>query len=217
MKPPGKRLLKRLHALPVLAEPDHPPALPGTGTFRHPPGVAIPPGRLEKCVQLTRQAVVRRWHRLRPLAHARHDLHAFAREMAQWLGCLHALDALEKNSIQAAENALIALVVRVEDGPLAYCTHFPSLYACHLGHQWKSLHQEARARIQRHARWLLDGSDNGQIRSLFPRIEHRRVGFGWYEDYFRHMSRAQYVQFQRGCQILADHAPQALDTLLLLR
>lgn len=220
MKPPGKHLLKHLHAFPVFADLDHAPVEVLGGSDgdpacpRQPVKLAMPPSWLEKCLLIARTSMIRRWHRLHPLAHARHDLHAFSLGMAQWLIAVHDLDTQNKHSVQAADNALIALVMRIEDGPLAYCADFNSLYACHLGHQWKKLGTAAQQRICLHAGWLLAGSEDGLIPSLTPRIEHRRVGFGWYEDYFRHMSRAQYAQFLRGCQILADHGPAALQMLM---
>lgn len=173
-----------------------------------------PASRLEKEWRQLRSKIKETWHHLRPREHVRHDLQAFSLAVARWLRALIDLQAHDTQSVQAAENALIALVMLYADGPLAHGADLQQLYACHVDHQWKRLDHAASEAARQHASWLLHGSEDGLVRSLLPRIEHRRLGFGWYEDYFRHMSASDYASHLRGCQILADRGPALIQRLL---
>lgn len=220
MKTPGKRVLARLRALPLLADidatmlarllacADVPASFDGLQAIprRH-------RGWLERGKVAAKAALLQRWHHLRPLLHAQYDLRAFRAGMLRWLRAVHDLDLMDKDSVLAAESAIIALVMRAEDGPLVYCADFAALHAGHLGRYWSGLDAAVRSRIVLHAQYLLTGREDSPMRTLPTRIMFRSTAFGLHSDYLKHMSKTDYEQVLRNCRILADQGAAAMKAL----
>lgn len=137
----------------------------------------------------------------------------FSADFSRFLVALHGLAPDEPKNVIAVENAYGALGWQAENTALVWRSDFPSLFLATAKQQLPHLAAPALEKMAVACGLLLTGSDIGSMRPLLMRCERRSMGFGWYEDYFKHMSRAEYARFMRELDILRDTAPVLLPQL----
>lgn len=137
----------------------------------------------------------------------------FSADFSRFLAALHGLDPSQPKNVIALENAYGALGWQSENTALLWRCDFAEILLATAQQQMAHLAAPALEKMAAACELLLAGSDVGSMRPLLMRCERRAMGFGWYEDYFKHMSRAEYARFMRELDILRDTAPVLLPQL----
>lgn len=212
MKQPKARQQAKIDLLPLDFDYGHAPAdrLGGETGQMMPVRVRDPELR-ERLQILIRQAI----HSLRPdpLRDCEIALRQFSADFSRFVVVLYGLDPTEPKNVIAVENAYALLGWTVETSALIWRADFEQLFMAQASQQLPRLDAAVWPKLITHIDMLLAGSQIGPMRPLAMRCAHRALGFGWFEDYFRQMSRAEYQRFVREHDIVLTTMPTLLPVL----
>lgn len=212
MKQPKARQLAQIALLPLDCDYGFAPAdrLGGESGQRMPVKVRDPVLR-EQLQMLARQIY---WRcRPDPVRDCKAALRQFGADFSRFLLALHGLDPAQPKNVIAVEDAYALLGWTAETTALIWRADFAQLFMAQARQQLPRLDAAVWPKLIAHIDMLLAGSEIGPMRPLVMRCERRSMGFGWFEDYFKHMSRAQYQRFMREHDILLATMPALLPLL----
>lgn len=140
-------------------------------------------------------------------------LSQFSADFSRFVVALYGLDPTQPKNVIAVENAYALLGWTAETSALVWRADFARLFMAQAYQQLPRLDATVWPRLMTHIDMLLAGSQIGPMRPLAMRCAHRALGFGWFEDYFRQMSRAEYQRFVREHDIVLTTMPTLLPVL----
>jgi len=212
MKQPKARQQAQIDLLPLDFDYGHAPAdrLGGEAGQVMPVRVRDPQlrERLLVLIQLAKRKL-----KPDPVRDCERALSQFSADFSRFVVALYGLDPTEPKNVIAVENAYAVLGWIAETSALVWRADFAQLFMAQAHQQLPRLDAAVWPRLIAHIDMLLVGSEIGPMRPLAMRCERRSMGFGWFEDYFKHMSRAQYQRYMREHDILLATMPTLLPAL----
>ncbi len=212
MKQPKARQQAQIDLLPLDFDYGHAPAdrLGGEAGQVMPVRVRDPElrERLQALIHLAKRKL-----KPNPVRDCELALSQFSADFSRFVVALYGLDPTQPKNVIAVENAYALLGWTAETSALVWRADFAQLFMAQAHQQLPRLDAAVWPRLMTHIDMLLAGSEIGPMRPLAMRCAHRALGFGWFEDYFRQMSRAEYQRFVREHDIVLTTMPTLLPVL----